>query len=160
MVREALFSMMESQGDLQGSVFLDCFAGVGGAGLEAFSRGAAQVTFIEKHPQYIYENLKGLGLEKNENLKVLSIPFERALSQISENSIDFVFADPPYEKEIARRSLSLLLNSSILKKQGLLYFEHEGIFEIPVEFQKQMLKQKKYGRTMISVFKGKFKEEL
>ncbi len=156
MVREALFSMMEQgQGALQDCAFLDCFAGVGAAGLEAFSRGAQQVIFIEKYPQYIYENLKVLDLDKNESLKVIALPFEKALSQIADHSIDFIFADPPYEKEIARRSLSLLLNSSILKEEGLLYFEHEGVFEIPEEFQKQMLKQKKYGRTMISVFKAK-----
>lgn len=153
MVREAIFSMMEQgQNALQDSVFVDCFAGVGAAGLEAFSRGAGQVIFIENRPQYIYENLKSLGLEKNEHIQVLGQPFERAIKHIVQNSVDFVFADPPYQKEIARRSLELLINSSIYKPGAELYFEHENAFEIPQEFQKQILKQKKYGRTQITVF--------
>jgi len=152
MVREAIFSMMEQgQSALQDCVFVDCFAGVGAAGLEAFSRGAKQVIFIEKHPQYIYENLKVLGLEKNENIKVIALPYDRALSQIPQNSVDFIFADPPYEKMIAQSSLETLLNANILR--GQLYFEHEAVFEIPEKFQSRIIKQKKYGRTIITVLK-------
>jgi 16S rRNA (guanine966-N2)-methyltransferase len=152
MVREAIFSMMEQgQSALQDCVFVDCFAGVGAAGLEAFSRGAKQVIFIEKHPKYIYENLKVLGLEKNENIQVLALPYDRALAQIPQNSVDFIFADPPYEKVIAERSLETLLNSGILR--GQLYFEHEAVFEIPEKFKNRIVKQKKYGRTIITVLK-------
>jgi 16S rRNA (guanine966-N2)-methyltransferase len=152
MVREAIFSMMEQGEDaLQDCVFVDCFAGVGAAGLEAFSRGAQKVIFIEKHPRYIFENLKLLGLDKNENIQVIAMSFEKALTLIPDHSVDFIFADPPYEKEIARRSLSLLLNSSICKEGAQLYFEHEDIFEIPDEFQKYIVKQKKYGRTFVTV---------
>src|SRR5690606_16325478 len=91
-VREALFSMMESQSTLQDSVFVDCFSGVGAAGLEAYSRGAKQVYFIEKHPKYIFENLKLLALDQNPQLKVLPLSFDRALALIAPGSVDFVFA--------------------------------------------------------------------
>jgi len=106
-LRETLFNVLGS--DVSGSVFVDCFAGTGAVGIEALSRGAQRVIFIEKHAEtsaLIFENLTALGIQP----KVFSSPEATAEAEIlttnagkgllrlaSQNvSADFLFADPPY----------------------------------------------------------------
>ncbi len=64
-LRETLFNVLASSGDLQDSVWLDLYAGTGAVGIEALSRGARQVYFVEsakKHARLLRENLSSLGI--------------------------------------------------------------------------------------------------
>jgi 16S rRNA (guanine966-N2)-methyltransferase len=94
--REALFSILA---DVRGARVLDLYAGTGALGIEAISRGAAHVLFIESaRPALavIRENLETLGIEK-ERARVIGSPVARALGEIAKSGpYDLVLADPPY----------------------------------------------------------------
>ncbi len=91
-LREALFSILASR--ISGAVFVDAYAGCGSVGIEALSRGAARVIFIEKKraaAAVIRENLRSLGVE--EDFELIS---GSAISALQRVSGDIVFVDPPY----------------------------------------------------------------
>src|SRR5919108_1861334 len=92
-LRETLFNILGAR--VEGSTFLDGCAGVGAIGIEAISRGAAFVYFIEqsrKACQMIRENLK--SLEIDDGFKILEMDLVRGLS-VLEASFDIAFIDPP-----------------------------------------------------------------
>lgn len=92
-LREALFNIVAAQ--IEGSVFVDAYAGTGSVGIEALSRGAVRVVFLEKSKQalaVLVENLK--GLEVGSRSRVILGP---AVSGIASLKASIVFLDPPYE---------------------------------------------------------------
>ncbi len=105
-LRETLFNVLGA--GVEGSVFVDCFAGTGAVGIEALSRGARRVIFIEKHPEtaaLIFANLKALGVEPETSLdlgtaeaEILTTNAGKGLLRLASVDVraDFLFADPPY----------------------------------------------------------------
>lgn len=98
-LRETLFDILGPK--VRGSTFLDAYAGTGAVGIEALSRGAARVVFLEKHRgavDLIRENLESLGVRGG--AVVIAGP---ALRELGKHRADIVFLDPPYplEKEYA-----------------------------------------------------------
>jgi len=94
-LRETLFNVLGPAVD--GAVFYDCFAGSGAVGLEALSRGAAHVVFIEKGrgaTRVLRENIKALGVEGR--VTVLEQAVAQALARTVRQA-DFVFLAPPYD---------------------------------------------------------------
>jgi 16S rRNA (guanine(966)-N(2))-methyltransferase RsmD len=107
--REALFDIL--QDDVAGSRFLDLFAGSGAVGLEALSRGAARVVFVERDSAALEANLSAFGAhpEEHELLREDARDAAATLSRRGE-TFDLVFADPPYAvKPAFSRSLAELL---------------------------------------------------
>jgi 16S rRNA (guanine966-N2)-methyltransferase len=103
--REALFNVLAQR--LEGAVFLDAYAGSGAVGIEALSRGAKRVIFIERNVQalgVIRENLRSLGAES----EVILVRGSAATS-LRNYRPDIAFIDPPYEdaKEYAKSLLAL-----------------------------------------------------
>jgi 16S rRNA (guanine966-N2)-methyltransferase len=98
-VREALFSALEARGALDGAVVLDLFAGSGALGLEAASRGAAEVVLVDSARQAVdvaRRNAAALGLGR---VRVVHAPVLRYLAgpvRPGERSADLVVLDPPY----------------------------------------------------------------
>src|SRR5487761_2797460 len=98
-MRETLFNIIAAE--VPGATFLDAYAGTGAVGIEALSRGAAHVTFLEKHKaavELIRANLKSLGA-----LAHATVIVGPALRELGRLRADIVFLDPPYplEKEYA-----------------------------------------------------------
>jgi 16S rRNA (guanine966-N2)-methyltransferase len=92
-VREAVFSML---GPLEGELVLDLYAGSGALGIEALSRGAARVTFVERDPNAagaILRNLDTLGAPPQ---RIVQTDALRFLGEAAEERYDLVFLDPPY----------------------------------------------------------------
>jgi 16S rRNA (guanine(966)-N(2))-methyltransferase RsmD len=116
---------------LKGSVWLDLFAGTGAIGIEALSRGAKMVYFVEssaKAAELIRKNLRSLGVESN--FHVLHQDVIRGLASIEKQGVtaDFVFLDPPYRSvEIYGQTLEALAISSTVK--GVAVAEHEKRFD-------------------------------
>ncbi|MGH3713317.1 MAG: 16S rRNA (guanine(966)-N(2))-methyltransferase RsmD [Micromonosporaceae bacterium] len=95
-VREALFSSLATLVELDGCRFADLYAGSGAVGIEALSRGAAHVLFVEQDPRtarVLRSNLATLSLEA----AVVTAPVARAVAAPADAPYDVVFADPPYE---------------------------------------------------------------
>ncbi len=99
-VKETLFNKL--MGRLEDARVLDLFAGTGNLGIEALSRGARHVTFVEKHPsslRLIRDNLKLLEIP-SESWSVRSLDVFRELKEL-DIPFDMIFADPPFVKQIA-----------------------------------------------------------
>ena len=134
-LRETLFNVLTA-GDpaaLEDSVWLDLFAGTGAVGIEAFSRGAHSVTFVDNSraaTKIIRENLKSLGIA--EGFEVLEHEATRALRQLDTQAVvcDYVFIDPPYkEEETYEECGGFLSQSRILKPASIVIAEHDKRFD-------------------------------
>jgi len=107
-------------------------------GIEALSRGARQVYFVESSPpaiKLIRQNLASLGVAAG--FELLPLEAARALKKVETGGspVDFVFLDPPYGmREEYARSLSRLASSSLLHRTSLVTAEHEKKFDPGGEF--------------------------
>src|ERR1051325_12075623 len=107
-LRETLFNVLTAGNPsaLEETVWIDLYAGTGAVGIEALSRGAAMVHFVEssaKAAELIHKNLRSLGAS---NCEVLKQDAVRALQilEVRKVVVDFVFLDPPYRMDEAYRS--------------------------------------------------------
>lgn len=152
-VREALFSSIESWlGSLSGLRFLDLYAGSGAVGLEAWSRGAGIVTFVEQDrrtARLVTTNAQAIGFT---SANVLTMPVERALSRGPAAPYDLVFSDPPYDvpPEQVRTDLDLLLANDWLVPHALVVIERSArgsTHEWPPGIEPRT--HKRYGETSL-----------
>ena len=129
-LKETLFNILGSK--VEGATFLDGYAGMGGIGIEAISRGAARVYFVDqsrKACQIIRENLRSLQVE--EGFEILQMDFVKAL-RLFQTPFDIAFWDPPYEREdLYHSSLERFGNSALLSPEGILVVEHSKRTETP-----------------------------
>lgn len=134
-LRETLFNVLTAGNPeaLAGSVWLDLYAGTGAVGIEALSRGAAMVHFVElslKAADLIRKNLK--SLEVTSGAQVLSQDVGRALKALeaSETVADYIFLDPPYRLETEyAKTLEFLGSSSLVAAKTITLAEHEKRFD-------------------------------
>ena len=136
-LRETLFNVIADR--VEGSRFLDVFAGTGAVGIEALSRGAREAVFIENHAPaaaLIENNLESLGLRAE--ARVLALEAARGLQRLAAEAAakrkdyDLVFLDPPYAAaEDYRRVLSFLGTSPLLAEDSLVIAEHQRKLELP-----------------------------
>jgi len=151
-VRGAIFS---SLGDLvPGATVLDLFAGSGGMGIEALSRGAAKAVFAENNEhcvRCIRENLRMAGVEAS----VQTVDAYRFLELYAEpSSFDLIFADPPYSKKEGDTDHTAALMTSTklaaaLKSGGLFVLEKNADSKIPAESVFELVKSRRYGGSEI-----------
>jgi 16S rRNA (guanine966-N2)-methyltransferase len=136
-LRETLFNIL---GELVvGSCFIDAFAGTGAVGIEALSRGAREVIFIENHAAaaaLIKKNLE--SLEIRAEARILSIDALRGLEMLAKESFnanqgqEILFFDPPYDNAADYdRVLSFTASSTLLKEGALVVAEHRRQFDLP-----------------------------
>jgi 16S rRNA (guanine966-N2)-methyltransferase len=139
-LRETLFNILTAGNPeaLQGTVWLDLFAGTGGVGVEALSRGAKEVIFVEDSrpaADLIRENLGGLGI--SQGFSVMQEDVLRALWRMGRQKVaaDVVFIDPPYRMQDAyRNTLRALAESSLIWAMSVVIAEHEKKFDPGEEF--------------------------
>src|SRR5258706_2137001 len=138
-LRETLFNVLAP--NIAGSRFVDLFAGTGAIGIEALSRGAAEVVFIENHPPaatLIRCNLESLGI--NSGVTVLAVDALRGLAMLAARTnsgtpaFNHIFLDPPYAAaEEYSRVLEFLGSADLLAPGGLVVAEHRRNFDLPEE---------------------------
>lgn len=122
-IKETLFNMLSPQ--LPGAVFLDLFAGSGGIGLEAVSRGAARAVFVEQNRKAaacIKENIRFTKAEAESILLVSEVLTALRKLEGSE-TFDIIFMDPPYERNLEREVLTFLAASSLITEDTLIIVE-------------------------------------
>ena len=131
-LRETLFNVLGER--IQDAAVLDGFAGMGGIGIEALSRGASFVCFVEKSQKacsMIRENLESLGI--TEGFRVIEADFDKALNILERegSSFDVVFLDPPYDREnLYRDSLAAFATRPLLGEDAVLVIEHSKRMEL------------------------------
>ena len=123
-IKETLFNMINN--DVYGASFLDLFAGSGGIGIEALSRGAKEAVFIDngsKQVACIRENLKTTRLE--DKARVLNSDVLSGLKMLERNGrkFDLIFMDPPYDHDLEKHVLEALKDSSLIDEDTLLIVE-------------------------------------
>ncbi|MBZ5600398.1 MAG: 16S rRNA (guanine(966)-N(2))-methyltransferase RsmD [Acidobacteriia bacterium] len=134
-LRETLFDVLTAGNPdvLVGTVWLDLYAGTGAVGIEAISRGAAAVYFVESSAAaaaLVHQNLQSLDV--NQGFELLQQDVDRALPRLETDGVvaDFVFLDPPYRMEAAyRHTLDALALSRLLKPQTTVIAEHHKKFD-------------------------------
>jgi 16S rRNA (guanine966-N2)-methyltransferase len=138
-LRETLFNVLAAGNPaaFEGSVWLDLCAGTGAVGIEALSRGAARVYFVESASPttgLIQRNLKSLGLDKPDGsrLQIVREDVVRALHKLESANVapDFIFLDPPYQMEkLYSQVLELLSRSRLVGPQTRVIAEHDKKFD-------------------------------
>ncbi len=150
-VRGALFNILSDQ--VFDIAFLDLYAGTGAVGIEAASRGARQVTFVEqngRHLQYLRKNLTTCKL--SDQTTVYGIAAAHYL-KASTHSFDLIFMDPPYESDEIEKVLPRLQEGDIIAKNGCLIIEHFHKQLLPeVVGEIHFLKKYRYGETVLSFY--------
>jgi 16S rRNA (guanine966-N2)-methyltransferase len=139
-LRETLFNVLGS--GIQGSRFLDIFAGTGAVGIEALSRGAQHVSFIENHAPsaaLIRKNLAALNVHTG--VTVICADAVRALEtleakvKVGDPAFDYIFIDPPYAATADySRVLQKVAASNLLAEMGIVTVEHRKTFDLPESF--------------------------
>lgn len=133
-LRETLFNVLSAaRGDLEGSVWIDAFAGTGAVGIEALSRGAQQVYFVEparKAAALIRQNLQSLGIK--EGFQVIEYEAEKALRLLDAEAVrcDICFLDPPYSAHLAyEQTLAFLSQAQLLRPESVAIAEHDKRYD-------------------------------
>lgn len=144
-IKETLFNML--QGYTGGCVFLDLFAGSGGIGIEAISRGGRKSYFIENNAEAvkcIQENLKFTKFE--EKAVVIKQDVISGLNNIFEKEVDIVFMDPPYGQDLERQALMKLAGMKYITEDTLVVVESALAtdFSYLGEIGFELVKEKKY----------------
>jgi 16S rRNA (guanine966-N2)-methyltransferase len=134
-LRETLFNVLTAGNPaaLEGSVWLDLYAGTGAVGIEALSRGAHNVCFVESSVStagLIRKNLQSLKVEA-ELFRIAQEDVARALRKLKPGeAVDFAFLDPPYRMEKAySQTLQALVEGGLLKPGGVVIAEHQKKFD-------------------------------
>jgi len=138
-LRETLFNVLAA--GIIDSRFIDVFAGTGAVGIEAISRGAAEVVFIENHAPaaaLIRKNLASLDVRSG--AQVICADAMRALESLQTRipgaGYHYVFIDPPYAAESDySRVLQFLAGSDIVADGGIVIVEHRYNYKLPEEIK-------------------------
>ena len=152
-VREALFAML---GELDGASVLDLFAGSGALGIEALSRGAAGVVFVERDAAAVAvlkENLKTLQIEPGEaEVRRADALGALRIAGARKETYDLVFIDPPYgqAREWAPRLQTLL--PPLLSPAARVVVESDR--RAPLELQAPLERERRYGDTLIRIHRS------
>jgi 16S rRNA (guanine966-N2)-methyltransferase len=151
-VREALFSILSARLDIEGAAVLDVFAGTGALGLEALSRGAREVTFVEHAKpalSALRENIASLDVEKQST--VLAKRADAAVASLSRVRFDLVLCDPPWADLPALKGLFVGLGR-LLRENGVFVLEHAArMAAAPIEGL-HVVDARRYGDTSITFF--------
>ena len=129
-LRETLFNVLAPA--IRGSRFLDAYAGTGAVGIEALSRGAAHVTFVEQDPRavaLIERNLRRCGLD--DRYAIIRTGFARAFAAAGPPSFDIIFLDPPYGPSALVDALDAA--APLMAPETRLVIEHARRDEAPAE---------------------------
>lgn len=154
-VREAVGSLVSARRTFEDASVLDLFAGTGGYGLEALSRGASQALFVEKERRAVDDiraSLVALGLADRGVVLPLALSLAEHAPTRLEGTYDLVFVDPPYaEIAGALRVVEKLLRERLLNEDALVIVEHATRDKVDAPAGFEEVTRKRYGDTSILV---------
>lgn len=155
-VKEALFSMLESRFDLDGTALLDLFAGTGALGIEGLSRGAGGAVFVEQDRAaraVLDANLEACGFARRS--RVLPLQARRAIALLAADRqpFDGVLVDPPYGRGLAAEALVQLAAAGLVAAGGWVAVEHH-VDDVIAEVYGglRLTAARRYGKTAVALF--------
>jgi 16S rRNA (guanine966-N2)-methyltransferase len=154
-VREALFSSLGAA--VEGAAVLDLFAGSGALGLEAWSRGAGRVCWVERAGP-AFENLRRnvVALCGEEAARGCVCMDVFAFLRQCRTAYDFILADPPYDRHTVHGAGDRLLEAlaeGAVKPSGWLIYEQHAAQSVPVHADWELVRDRVYGRTKLLYFR-------
>jgi 16S rRNA (guanine966-N2)-methyltransferase len=151
-VRESIFNILGDR--VRGARILDLYAGTGAMGIEALSRGAESVLFVDDHGAALAaleKNIKACSLQSRANMVRWDLLNNLNIIRSNRRAFNLVFLDPPYNKNMIKPTLSNLGISQSLEKGSLLVLEHSPLEPIPENLPGfKMSDQRRYGKTLVS----------
>jgi 16S rRNA (guanine966-N2)-methyltransferase len=154
-LREALFNLL---GSLEDKTFLDLFAGSGSVGLEAASRGAQGVYFVEKNKSLVVvikKNIQTCCLDKS--CCIIAQDVKQGLGDLFKKKckFDVIFIDPPYNRDIVGITLNLLNKYRMFKEDGVIVIQHsvKESFSGLLYNNIYLTDQRKYGDNALTFIK-------
>ena len=164
MAKEGVFSAI--QFDLEGRLFLDLFAGSGQMGLEALSRGVQEATFVDCSEDSLKILRKNIEKTKfGDRSRVIRSEYGEYIKSASRRgqSFDFVYADPPYGKDLGPELVKRVLRAGLVKPGGVLMVETDreelDTSSVPQEVLDQVESIKRYKFSKCFVFFVRTKRE-
>ncbi len=154
-IKEALFNILSVR--IPGCSFADLYAGTGGVGIEALSRGAGRVLFAEKDSRVarlLTENINMTGL--NDGAEIMHCDVDMALRRVAQRgeNFDIIFADPPYRQGLAARMLNTLARYKVWQVNAMIVMETSSDEELPENTGVFVLwRREKYGDTALSFYR-------
>ena len=158
-LKEALFSILDSKKyniNIHNSSVIDICSGTGALGIEALSRGANKIYFIDqetKSVQIIEKNISKLKINNEDKIfiKVIKDKSTKALKKIN-HVFDIVLIDPPYKTKIIEETLQDLKNYNLIKTHSYIFAESSNaeIFDFNGY---ELLDTKKYGKSKLTILK-------
>jgi 16S rRNA (guanine966-N2)-methyltransferase len=149
MVRQGIFNAL--QDNISGKNTLDLFAGSGAMGIEALSRGANQVTFVDQSSEAI------LCIKKNLEMlfacgEALNKDVALAIDDFSQSGrvFDIIFLDPPYADDTSTHLISSILESGILSKNGIIVYESHEPLKVDEKYYAKV-RHYRYGITAVTI---------
>ena len=158
-LKEALFSILDSKKyntNIHNSSVIDICSGTGALGIEALSRGANKIYFIDqetKSIQIIQKNISKLKINNEDKIfiKVIKDKSTKALKKIN-HVFDIVLIDPPYKTKIIEETLQDLKNYNLIKTHSYIFAESSNA-EIFDFYGYELLDTKKYGKSKLTILK-------
>ena len=149
-IRNAVFNKLGNEIDFKGLRVLDAFAGSGALGLEALSRGAESVVFIERDrvaQKVIMNNIAALGVA--ENTKLIKAQVNSWVTTVTDE-FDLIFADPPYH-DTQLSTVSKIIG--VLKPNGLMVLSLPSRSEVPTGLGVVVVDNRRYGNAAIIYYR-------
>ncbi|MCK8823600.1 16S rRNA (guanine(966)-N(2))-methyltransferase RsmD [Fuchsiella alkaliacetigena] len=151
-VKESLFNILGTA--VRETKVLDLYAGFGGLGIEALSRGAKEATFIEKSRQQveiIQENLSRTGF--SEQAQVIKGEVLAKLHFLTTHSFDIILLDPPYEADLVEPTIAKIMDLDLLQKAGVIVVEQSVQQEAQENLAAlELIRNREYGNTRLSLY--------
>jgi 16S rRNA (guanine966-N2)-methyltransferase len=149
MVKQAIFNLVGP--GIEGAHVLDLFAGSGALGIEALSRGAAGVTFVDHQARglaILRQNLDVLGLKERAQVVRGDVVrwLEASPDEIKRSGL--VFLDPPYDDVVLDRALRVL---DLSLDDAVVVAEHSRRHQLPGLVRLKLDRERRYGDTMVTV---------
>jgi len=156
-VKEALFQVLGEA--IEGKEVLELFAGSGSLGIEALSRGAKSVTFVDNNARCtkaIQENITQLQIPNPKSqIKTLQLDAFRSIRLFADNNtkFDIILLDPPYYKGLAKKCLNSIDKYGILQPLAFVVIEHSSKDPVSQQLQGlEFVRDYEYGDTVISIY--------
>jgi 16S rRNA (guanine966-N2)-methyltransferase len=157
-VRESIFSIL---GSIEGKRVLDLFAGTGALGLEAYSRGASHVVFVERSRRVAHalrKRIRSLVLaESADEWTLVNTEAVKAIRRLAQDAkadrsatFDLVFMDPPYEQGDRVGTLEALFAHSLLSEDGVVVVEGPKRHPLPPVVGGRVVDERRYGETLLT----------
>ncbi|HWZ03002.1 MAG TPA: RsmD family RNA methyltransferase, partial [Mucilaginibacter sp.] len=150
LAKEALFNILQNQIEFEGIKVLDLFSGTGNISMEFASRGAEQVTSVDRSIQcvhYLKDTARQHGLA---NIKAYKDDVFKYL-QLETEQFDLIFADPPYDLNRIPEIPKVIFEKNMLLPDGLLIVEHQSMQNL--SNHPAFVEQRRYGHSSFSFFR-------